>query len=900
MYQTIRTVAYEPDPAHGAWQESLQVLRLGDDLHAELVRRQQQACGEEGPVRLPVYRLNSLLRATAPGVLATGRNAGVDGQLPWLYAREAVPQELLTAVLGTWAAGLLGSDDADDEELEDGLLSDPGAAALSLPSWEAECVDLTETVTSAGGTAEPLQRLYNLLPEAIALRLAGSPYRTRGTLLHFRVVNSGNGVELVSWPPQQYERRGRTWHYSACLTVRVQTVPFAPRFRVHVATGVRRWATRLEVAPRALNGATVLLDAPLPWPQNQDRGYRIAENTLGFDRQAKQLVWRRRSAVLLLPELDIIRKYPEPAELFESPEKWLLGQRGLAAGIVYHPVLGPHEVGPGLMPQERSELDAWVEERLRPVLRRAADLTRVTRRNTPSLLPRSVKATEPDTREARKAMLRRAALTRALDGRPLNVEIVWQTPQTRDALLAALPDVIGLPPGSGSGGGTDDSRQWQVDGIQLRVRTRPAEGLAGALPISGNRKRRRAVRLAEAITDRCALVAESAGPTSADVGVVIAEIAEKDRFAAAPDSDPKHALRLAWARQGRLVQFVNLPHDDPAGLEHRAKWTWQDAFRQLGAVSPPAHRVGAGIPGNLQYAALWLVRYTRKGPTRCPVRRIVAVRMRPGNEAGVVEGWDAERAEWVPYPQLLLALANASHQAGEQIGTIDRVCGDQSAERQWQAEAERQIRAVLFQLRDRPTLLLASAGNLRQCWPGLRNGALTRDMLRFGTGPDQRTTVYGSDLRVVLVRDSNGRGEVADWYARDSCGKVGFAEGVWASDVPDNRVFASTASRPHTAAGVSKRLMKLVPTGEWRTAPGKTAWNPALLEMTVLGCLSEKALAGSGRVGGTADNPAEWATLTHQLRYHDDYPPLAHPLPLHLARLAGEYVLPLATDKEAA
>ncbi|MFF7591100.1 pPIWI_RE module domain-containing protein [Kitasatospora purpeofusca] len=898
MYPTIRAVAYEPDPAHGAWKEPLQVLRLGDDLHAELVRRQQQVCGADSQVRLPVYRLNSLLRATAPGVLATGRNAGVDGQLPWLYAREAVPQEVLAPVLGTWAAGLVGPDEGDDEELEDELLADPATAAVSLPTWEAECVDLTETVISAGGTAEPLRRLYNLLPEAVAFRLAGSPYRTRGALLHFRVVSSGNGVELVSWPPRQYERRGRTWYYSACLTVTVQTVPFALQFRVHVATGVRRWATHLEVAPRALNGATVLLDAPLLWPKNQDRSYRIAENTLGFDRQAKQLVWRRRSPARLLPELDIVRQYPDPVELFEAPEKWLNGQRGLAAGIVYHPVLGPHEVGPGLMPRERSELDGWVEERLRPVLRRVGDLTRVTRHNTPSLLPRSVKATEPDTREAQKALLRRTALTRALDGRPLDVEIVWQTPQTRDALLAALPGVIGLPPGSGVG--TDNSRQWQVDGIQLKVRTRPAEGLAQALQISGNRKRRRAVRLAEAIADRCALVAESAGAPPADVSVVIAEIAGKDRFAAAPDSDPKHALRLAWARQGRLVQFVNLPGDDPAGLEHRAKWTWLDAFRQLGAISPPAHRVGAGIPANLQYAALWLVRYTRKGPTRCPVRQIVAVRMRPGNEAGAVEGWDAERAEWVPYPQLLLALANASHEAGEQIGEIDRECGDQGTERQWQAEAERQIRAVLFQLRERPTLLLASAGNLRQCWPRLRNGALTRDRLGFGTGPDQRITVYGSDLRVVLVRDANGRGEVADWYAHDSLEKVGFAEGVWASDVPDNRVFASTASRPHTAAGVSKGLMKLVPTAECRTAPGKTAWNPALLEMTVLGCLSEQALADSGRAGGTTDRPAEWATLTHQLRYHDDYPPLARPLPLHLARLAGEYVLPLATDKEVA
>ncbi|MFG2931468.1 RNaseH domain-containing protein [Streptomyces achromogenes] len=38
----------------------------------------------------------------------------------------------------------------------------------------------------------------------------------------------------------------------------------------------------------------------------------------------------------------------------------------------------------------------------------------------------------------------------------------------------------------------------------------------------------------------------------------------------------------------------------------------------------------------------------------------------------------------------------------------------------------------------RPTLLLADLGNLRQCWPRLRNGSLVRDMLGFGTDRDQR------------------------------------------------------------------------------------------------------------------------------------------------------------------
>ncbi|MEW1677109.1 RNAseH domain-containing protein [Streptomyces noursei] len=320
--------------------------------------------------------------------------------------------------------------------------------------------------------------------------------------------------------------------------------------------------------------------------------------------------------------------------------------------------------------------------------------------------------------------------------------------------------------------------------------------------------------------------------------------------------------------------------------------------------------MGSGVPGDLQYAALWLVRHTRKGPTRCPVRRLVAVRVRPGDGPGVIEGWDAERSEWAPYPKMLLRLSEAVEPVAEE-GADTGGPGDGSAAREGirpaarsgveqhrQQETERQIRALLFQLRDRPTLLLADAANLRQRWHGLRNGELDRDMLGFGTEPAQRHTLYGDDLRVVLVRDANAREEVAEWYAHDAKNRVGFSEGVWGTAEPESRVFASTASTPHTVAKLPKGLMKLAPTAQGRTAPGKTAWNPGQLEITVLGCLSEKALADSGREGDLPDRPAEWATLTHQLRYHDDYPPLARPLPLHLARLAGQYVLPVAGTKE--
>ncbi|WP_431979802.1 pPIWI_RE module domain-containing protein [Streptomyces qinglanensis] len=907
MYPTIRSTAYEPDPSHGPWCEPLRVLRLGEGLHTELTRRHRETHREpDHPLRLPVRRLNTLLGAMAPGVLATGRNAGTDGTLPWLYAREDVPKAILAPLIGTWASTLAHRADDDDGEdcwpgadLEETLLTDDPESSLRLPDWEAETVDLTETVHSHGGTAEPAQRLYGLLPECVALRLAARPLQIGSTTLHFRVVSSGQGADLVSWPPQRYDRKKLTWYYSALVRVTVHTVPFSPRFRVHISTGVRRWATRLEVPPRELSGSTVLLEAPIPWAgSSPSEARRLITNALNYDRQRKELTWRRHSTAPLLPDLDIIRTYPEPEELFTAPEKWLNGRHDIAAGIVYHPSIGPHEVGPGLMPRERAELDAWVEQGLQPVLRRTGDLTRATRRNTPALLPRSSAKLGPGSRETQLAQQRRSALARVLDGRPLEVEIWWQSPETRDALLRELPELMGNPPGARLIP-DKDSWQWQGDGVRIIARVRPVGALGGPLRLTGDRKRRKAVRLADAIDERCALVAEQTDPPRSGPSLVIAEIAGKDRFTA--DSDPKHALRLAWARQGRLTQFMNLPDDTTSTLKHRAHWTWLDAFRQLGAISPPAHRAGSGIPDDTQYVALWLVRYTRKGPTRCPARRLVAVRVRPGDDGpGGIEGWDVQRDCWVPYSQLLMSLADGTGDMGsadgaERAHTSD---GAESAEQHWRQEAERQIRALLFQLRERPTLLLVSAANLRQCWTSLRNGELIRDTLAFGPAPGQRHTLYGPGLRVVLVRDANGRDEVAEWYAHDGAERIGFAGGLWGTNEADNRVFSSTANTPHTAAKLPKGLVKLVPTSEGPTAPGKTAWNPAQLEITVLGCLSEKALADTGSLRPAPDRPVDWATLAHQLRYHDDYPPLARPLPLHLARLAGQYVLPLARQEK--
>jgi hypothetical protein len=232
VYHAIRTLAYQTDPEHGPWQQDLSILRMGEDLQHELMRRQEEASGDRS-ASPPTRRLHALLQAWAPGVLAIAPNAGSDGRPRHMNLCEPLPQAVLAPMIGNWSAAIVYQDEEVEViDLEEELQAEDAAGTVLHSAWERERVDLTEAVVSPGGTAEPRHRLYTLLPEAVAFRLAATPYRTDGGSLRFRVVSSGDqGAKSVSLPPQRYECRGQTWYYSACLTNTVHAVPFASRFR---------------------------------------------------------------------------------------------------------------------------------------------------------------------------------------------------------------------------------------------------------------------------------------------------------------------------------------------------------------------------------------------------------------------------------------------------------------------------------------------------------------------------------------------------------------------------------------------------------------------------------------------------------------------------------------------
>lgn len=102
-------------------------------------------------------------------------------------------------------------------------------------------------------------------------------------------------------------------------------------------------------------------------------------------------------------------------------------------------------------------------------------------------------------------------------------------------------------------------------------------------------------------------------------------------------------------------------------------------------------------------------------------------------------------------------------------------------------------------------------------------------------------------------------------------------------DNDSDRVFYSTTGKASTHT-IGVNISKLTPsgaaTGKPDIKPEEYAWNPELLEFSVVGLQPD-------------DDPETWAMFLHQQRFSNDYRDgLGLPLILHLAALTSRYALP--------
>ncbi|MCM2422129.1 pPIWI_RE module domain-containing protein [Streptomyces sp. RKAG293] len=972
MYKSIRRSAYHLAEGSTPWTEDFHVLPFPEHWHAGLLELHNHGRNEEKQqLTLPTRRLDGVLQTLAPDVIVRPRPRTPVEPGPqaaedfWMYipasAPDPLPSRSMQQLLDAWLRTLGPKDAAQDPRFRSLLLASSADLKRNLPAWQPVTdVELLTTPTTPGGTAALEPRQFQLATDALARRiltLDGFPFE--GGELHFRALPRGprdQGAELSSQPLCRTVKR-KEWWFSVLLNISLHTTPFDPWPRLHLHWGVRRWATHPRATTKRLNlpyreATTVHLRPTIPWLPGAPATERYALARLRRDRAADTFVWSENDTAGILRGLSLAGNFPDPEQLLTEPVSWIGAGRGVRAAVVHSTRMGGHEIGTGFMPNQRAQLTEWAEQALPEGVVRVPDLARGRGKGIGAPENRRPK---PRTDEAKKSELLRETQARRValaaqsriaghgpeqGGSPVvEARLLWQSPEVRKEAVAQFAKVLGLD-GDGAASAApatdrdfDEARpgapvvlEWRTEELTLRLRCLPlADGLGDRLvpdpAVKGMGAASAAAVSARRQAVRSSLRADGADPSRPALALV--EIAHRSTFRPA-STDPKFAVRLGCADAGLLTQFVVTPSadrqiDNVDSLDHRTHSSWLDGLRQLGVRVLPQHTLGDDLPEGLQYAALWMVKRRKDGPTRLPKHLPVAVLVTPlgdGEGLAAVRGWDDSAGAWVPYPQFLLSLVKQAEidpatfaepetpDDGAHSGTL-RVTS-----RQWRTNLAQQrnetasfLQRVLHSLRGQPTALITHAQNSRLHWPWLQDGRTERDLIKPGHAPAGR---LDDELRLVRVRGCGGR-ETAQWWGLAEPGKPhGQPAGFWTQHSAQQdgassreRVFYSTTERPGTHA-VSPALDRLATrvnaAGNLTSQAGTNAWNPTLVEIAVLGCHEDDPAA---TVPGASDDAEALALAVHQLRQAPDYAAaLSLPLPLHLAGLAQAYVLPMLAERD--
>ncbi|WHT22139.1 DUF3962 domain-containing protein [Crossiella sp. CA-258035] len=935
-YTEIRRAAYEPSGDYRGLTVGYHTLEFPEPV----VQQVLELCNltREGRARVlvpPTRRLDYLLQALDLRLGVLPRSvAAQEGSRAWLYCPVdapggPLPVPILLRILEFWIDEL-----QPDPHHADAVAQVHQALRQHAPVWRRQDVPLLQCALSGGGTAQPSGVQYLLATQHFARRIqALEPYCSGEHELHFRSVARQarqQGAEVMSQPLPHDDKHGRRWWFSVTATITLQTVPFHPRPRVHLSFGVRRWATHPDPATGLLRlgfrrGSAVYLRPVAPWLPGvpvSDR-YSIARVV----RRGDGYAWRAGDPAQLMERLALnSRPFPDPTSLLSEPQRWFEGHRGVDALVVHNTHMGEHGVGTGFMPHERSRLVKWAERALAPELARVDDL-----RRSPLLATKPANARLGGSRErtaAAKAELQRArrlslaALYAEWSGTPeFTTRLLWRSEPTRDAVLAALATVLGLTGDGGAGQVTQQAHdrsgrghpvvlRWQSPELVVTLNClRMDNGLADSLGVAFEPATGRADRAARAVRKRRADMAEflaKDGANAAVPSVAIVEIPGRTAFRG--PNDPKFALRLGSSDSGAVTQFIVSPSSTRAvnSLPEAAESSWLDAIRQLGATVVPLTDIPAGAPAQTQYLAIWMATKARGSTAHSAKGKFpVAVLVRPGLDGpGAVLGWDADAlaglGTWTDYPRYLTrlpALAAISDHDLADVGEQDAPWFDWSRSLDEQRSAtEEFLHRVLSSdhVRGRPTVLMVDAQNIRFLWTWVQDGQVERDLIRTGLAPAGRPNPW---LRLVRVRTGDQRETPQWWGLASEDGVNGLPSNLWAvSGLEDNRVFYSTTPKASTAQHSAVEAHKLQRrqlrrgerAGEWTIDVDQPAWNPDLLEIAVLSCHPSEG-----------DDPHALAMAVHQLRQAPDYRnALRRPLPLHLARKAQEYILPMRKADE--
>jgi len=528
--------------------------------------------------------------------------------------------------------------------------------------------------------------------------------------------------------------------------------------------------------------------------------------------------------------------------------------------------MGTHQVNPGVTPNDRMQLLDQLGTYWDGLLVTAPRFGRSEGRASNNLYFMSPKKEETPNYNGRWQRI-----AQQFGGQTIRIEIHYRTELSRDRMLAALANLLGIEPQEG---------EYENQGVTLEVAACVVGRLSSEL--AETKPKRDAV--GQRRDDVVKQLGEVEIPTVALVEILDKPNNGKDDVPSYPyGQDPKQALRAGFADSGRLTQFFLFqPEQDfSTGKDKeeqekidrkkqkaedsrlaRYQNTILDALRQFGVHDggTKGHESWNLTPWGGMSAAGFYVAYQTGKTSATNVKRGLPVLTYIDGVSGQVMAWVSGMETMEPYHKVLLQLGRGEITAFEKPDQVAQL-----------------IRTVIEEYLSNREVLLAvhtSEGHMRnKVWPWLQDGRIQKDEIQFaGHSPWRVEDRDMPGLRVVRVRDLKEQGEVPEWYAPDGNGGAGLTDGLWKAG---ERVFGSIATRASSQQYPYKGKSKASPDFAHKNTP-----MPVFHELTVAYAQPD-------------DQVPDLAAIVHSLRdasiqSRDE---TSHTLPLHFAQRVKEYLL---------
>ncbi|HWD82266.1 MAG TPA: DUF3962 domain-containing protein, partial [Kribbella sp.] len=512
VFNEIQPAALIPDPDNGPYELDLHTLAFPAawrDPVLDLYKFGKSDAKRAKIKEVPIRSLNSLIRTVAPDLVTVDANASFDATQPWLYSRTDYPPRILARLVHAWLRNLQPTPEGFQRFRETARILDVDSLC-----WQSETVDLLEHELSPGGTCVPAPRLYRVLPEILADRIAAQPaYEFCGEHVKFHRVAvdaRANGAELMSWPPLKHttkvtdkdarNRYGshRDWRYSAVISVSLRTVPFSSIPRIYLSTRIRRWVAG-QVSMSGTQRVSAYLLTKEPFIEDGQQPGRFAVAQFAWNSRTRQIEWVQGGPEGMLARVGAIDNLPAADVFAKDPDTWIDERDGIQGAASYHTMMGWHGVGAGLMPAERRRLTEWAAAALEPELIPAPVLVRSkVKQNPAKLLTPKVpipkqNATDDEIEQAvatnrlidfDNSVRRREYAALALDGRDLTAVLLYQSSHMRNQLIKAAEASLGLADYRDAAG--PDVWSWNAPDLRVRIHARELGALGAPL---GNSER---------------------------------------------------------------------------------------------------------------------------------------------------------------------------------------------------------------------------------------------------------------------------------------------------------------------------------------------------------------------------------------------------------------------------